>query len=64
MSNNKYEVIKEIPRGRFLYRFDCYSLIPVGTILASNGRCVIYDGGFICDIGSEFEKKYLRKIED
>lgn len=62
--SRKYEVIKEIPMGRFLYRFSCYSAIPAGKILNCNGSCVIYDGGFICDIGSEFEKKYLKKIND
>lgn len=58
---DKYKVIKEIPTGRFLYRFDNFPAIPVGTILRSDDRHIIYDGGFVCDIGSALEKKYLQK---
>lgn len=65
--SDKYKVIKEIPKGRFLCSFDWFPAIPVGTILKSNNRAVVYnDGnmcGEICDIDSKLEKEYLQKIE-
>lgn len=58
---DRYEVIKEIPIGRFLYRFDNFPAISVGTILESDGKYIVYDNGFICDINSKLEKRHLRK---
>lgn len=60
----KFVVIQDIPSARDLMSFDTFDTIPIGTILeATNNTCCLYYRGMnICDIGSMWEKRYLKEV--
>lgn len=63
MYHKKFIVIHKIPSARDLMSFNYFNDIPEGELLETFGTIGLYYKGFcICDIGSIWEKKYLKEV--
>lgn len=62
---SKFMVVRKVPGARNLIGDNRFDDIPVGTILESRHKngCIYYNDDAVCDIGSIWEEKYLRRCQ-